>query len=156
MLEFVEESFKLNKDGFVLNSFVNICGYNGEIVVRDRNIFKNINGIRNKNKRVIINEQNIVKIMCEYIKRILLNGQEVEDNIVDEKILINERRMRDKFIDYISVSEINSLEELYSIISLFIDKESKAFEELSYRKQISMFNDLNDEGKDNSNFCSRL
>lgn len=147
MLEFVEESFKLNKDGFVLNSFVNICGYNGEIVVRDRNIFKNINGIRNKNKRVIINEQNIVKIMCEYIKRILLNGQEVEDNIVDEKILINERRMRDKFIDYISVSEINSLEELYSIISLFIDKESKAFEELSYRKQISMFNDLNDEEK---------
>lgn len=147
MLDFTKDSFKLNYRGFILNSFVNIFEYSGEFILRDCSIFENINGIRNKNNKVIINEKNIVKIMCQYIKNILLNEEKVEELTIEDNMLFRESIMKDKFIKYVLGIEINSLEELYNTINLFIDKESKEFEELSYRKQISMFDDLNDEEK---------
>lgn len=146
MLEFSKNSFKLSEKGFILNSFAHLYEYNGEFVLRKNNIFENIHGIRNKNNRIIINEKNITKIMCEYIKNMLLDRKILEKD-ANNNIESREIKIRNKFINEILNIKVSSLDELYDIISSFIYNENKEFEDLSYRKQISMFDDLNYEEK---------
>ena len=147
MLDFTKDSFKFNGEVFILNSFTNICKYSGEEIFGNYSIFKDIDGIKNRNNRIVINERNIVKIMCHYIKQIVSSERKTKDTEIDKNVKIRELAIRDKFIAEILSKEISSLNDLYDDVNLFIDKESKEFEELSYRKQIKTFKDISLENK---------
>lgn len=137
MIEFLEESFVINKKCFIPKSFLNISNFEEEFISRNKVIFDNVKGTKNRNRNTIINEKNIVKIMVNYLKKRL----ELKDSIGSEN------KIKDKFINNTINDSIDSLEELLKIIEVFIENESKVFEEISYVKQVLMFNEISIEDK---------
>lgn len=147
MIEFIKSSFILTSNCFVPNNFTNICEFEDELICKDSEIFKDIKDIRNKNKRVVINEKNITKIMIKYIENVLLEDIKLNaDHHIDNNennSFEEEEKIKGRFIQEISNSDnINTLEDLYKIIDTFLEKENKLFEDLSYRKQLKIFYDI--------------
>lgn len=124
LIEFNEDIFILNEKGFIPNSYKYIYKYTEEFKVKSKS---------SKNKHNKINEKKICDLTKSYLKDLLLKL-----DILDE-----EEKIKNNFLsDILDNSSIKTYEEFIASIEIFIEKQSKAFENLSYKEKLTTFDNL--------------
>lgn len=132
MIEFFEESIIINEKGFIPHSFVYLCNYEEEFRIKNTSMFKSIPEISVGNYTQI-NEENICILMRQFIKRYLIkiNGNYSINSIIK------------KFIDNIlDNNDINTYDKLKLELEIFLEDESKAFEDITYKAKLERFDEL--------------
>lgn len=137
IVEFSEDSFIINKKGFIPNQLENMYKYYEEFKIKRKPDFKNIDNIY-EGDYIVVNEKNICKIIKLYTKNILL-----ETIIVDKALDIKENFIK-KILENDSIISYDSfLEQL----ELFIEKENNSFKYMNYKEKIESFDKLEENEK---------
>lgn len=125
LIEFNKDTFIINEKGFIPNSYKYIYKYTEEFRAKT----SSSNG-----KYKVINEKNICKLTKLYLKNLLLEICTLDDA---EKI-------KNDFILDVLDDDITTYEKFIVSIDEFIEKQSKAFENISYKEKLKKFDSLND------------
>ncbi|WP_455542403.1 hypothetical protein, partial [Intestinibacter sp.] len=131
---FTKKDFVYTQNGFITKSFTNIIKFEIDSITKVMpEEYKEYN-LDKKGRYYILNQRNITKIIKQYIKDIL----SLEEN---EKILdkFREEILEDKNID--------NLDSLIEKILLFMEREQKNIEDMTYTQRLSKFDDLSAEDK---------
>ncbi|MDY4576106.1 MAG: hypothetical protein SPD90_13740 [Intestinibacter sp.] len=135
---FTEDSFFIFKNGFIPSDFTDIVEFEEDSITRDLpKQYMNYN-LDKKGNYYILNQKNIIIIIKQYIKIILLN---IKKQVDDTKLI-------DKFIgNIVNDNTIISLNNLIERIIKFLNIENKAIEDLTYKERLNKFEDLSDKDK---------
>lgn len=132
MIEFFDGSVVINEKGFIPCSFNYICNYQPEFKIKSTAMFKAIPEI-NIGNYAKINEENICRLILKFTQNYL--------NTVYEKY--NTNPVIKKFIENVlNDNDVVTYETLLLKLDIFLDAESKTFEEIDYKIKLQMFNDL--------------
>lgn len=135
---FTEESFLIYKKGFIIRDFTDIVNFEENSITRYLPKQYMNYDLDKKRDYYILNQKNIVIIIKQYIKMILIS---IKKQIDDKKLI-------DKFIENIvNNKNIINLNNLIEQIKRFLDDENKAIEDLTYKERLNKFEDLPDEEK---------
>ena len=125
LIEFNKDTFIINKKGFIPNSYKYIYEYTEQFRAKT----PSSNG-----KYKVINEKNICKLTQIYFKNLLLDICKLE----------HLEKIKNDFILDVLDNDIATYEELIVSIDEFIEKQNKAFENISYKQKLEKFDSLND------------
>ena len=129
LIEFKTDSFIINEKGFIPRSFKYISEYKEEFRTKNKEPFE-IEDKMKKGNYFIVNENNICLLVKSYAKKIL---EQIEFHSECSKI-------KCRFIELILENDsINKYETIISSIDLFIEKEKKSFENITYKEKLRTF-----------------
>lgn len=138
LIDITAESLIITENAFIPKSFNSVIELNKRAIFRDTDRFPKIKKIRNKNNSVVIDDYNLVLLMKDFISKLIIKMKKTDKQEITVKKMLKEIVLNE---------ELMTFEELLSAIEIFISESGKNIEDISYRKMIAKFGNLENGDK---------